>query len=139
MRKPTIEQRIARLEKLLSVRNEDVKRLPNGTVANRVCDVLAGWAGTGWSRPRDAVRELDRRGILDAAINKWYPTAADVADAIEDCWNDQIGAVGAGAAQFFIGDIGGVTRCSLTLYPVIGGDSRARNLVLKFNWPDEMM
>jgi len=122
-----------------SVRNEDMKRLPNGMTANRVCDVLGGWAGTGWARPANAIRELDRKGILDAAVNKWYPTADAVAKAIESCWNDQIGAIGEGAAQFFIGDIGGVTHCSLTLYPITGGDSRARNLVLKFNWPDDIM
>ena len=124
---------------LRRVRNEDVKKLPNGTLANRVSDVLSAWADTSWSRPRDAIKELDRKGILKAAVNKWYPTVSDVADAIEDCWDDQIGAVGAGTAQFFIGNIGGITKCSLTLYPITGGESRARNLVLKFNWPDEMM
>ena len=121
-----------------NIRNEDIKRLPNGAMANRVSDVLAAWADTGLSRPQDAIRELDRKGILDAAVNKWYPDADAVAEAIEDCWDDQIDAVGAGAAQFFIGNIGGITKCSLTLYPVTGGDSRARNLVLKFNWPDEI-
>lgn len=150
MRKPTIEQRIARLETLLKrksvkressklMRNESSKRLPSGILANRVCDVLTEWAGTGWSRPHDAIRELERQGVLAAATNKWYPTIDDVKAAVEDCWNDPIGALGAGAAQFFIGDIGGVTKCSLTLYPISGGTSRARNLVLKFNWPEEDM
>ena len=124
---------------LRRTRNEDVKKLPNGALANRVSDVLSAWADTSWSRPKDAIRELDRKGILDAATNKWYPTVKDVADAIEDCWEDQIGAVGAGTAQFFIGNIGGQTKCSLTLYPVSGGTSRARNIVLKFNWQDEDM
>lgn len=124
---------------LRRARNEDVKKLPNGALANRVSDVLSAWADTSWSRPKDAIRELDRKGILDAATNKWYPTVKDVADAIEDCWEDQIGAVGAGTAQFFIGNIGGQTKCSLTLYPVSGGTSRARNIVLKFNWQDEDM
>lgn len=141
MRKLTLEQRVARLEKLVSrksTKNEDVKRLPNGNMANTVADVLAGVTDTSVNKPFSAIDILERMGILDAAVNRWYPTVDDVADAIDECWNDQIGAVGAGAAQFFIGNIGGETKCSLTLYPVSGGDSRARNLVLKFNWPDEM-
>ena len=118
------------------VRNEDAKRLPNGIMANHVSDVLSSWADTSWSRPKDAIRELDRQGILDAATNKWYPSVKDVADAIEDCWDDSIGALGAGAAQFFIGNVGGQTKCSLTIYPISGGNSRARNVTLKFNWPE---
>ena len=105
-------------------------------MANHVSDVLSSWADTSWSRPKDAIRELDRQGILDAATNKWYPSVKDVADAIEDCWDDSIGALGAGAAQFFIGNVGGQTKCSLTIYPISGGNSRARNVTLKFNWPE---
>lgn len=122
-------------------RNEDVKRLPNGVNADRVSDVLTGWAGTDWHRPQDAIDKLDREGILEDATNRWYPTVADVAEAIELCWDDSIGAVGKGAARFFMGNIGGKMKCSLTLFPTTGGDSRARNIVLKFDWPmsiDEM-
>ena len=122
-----------------SVRNEGMKQLPNGMTANRVCDVLATWAGTSRYDKDKAITELGRRGILTASKNKWYDSEKAVAEAIADCWDDQIGAIGEGAAQFCIGDIGGVTHCSLTLWPITGGDSRARNLVLKFNWPDEMM
>ena len=137
MRKLTLEERIARLERFVSrkTRNEDVKRLPNKAWANNVCDVLSGWANTSWSNPELAIQKLNRAGVLRNATNRWYPTVDDVADAIRDCWDDNIGAVGAGAAQFFIGNIGGVTKCSLTLYPRTGGTSRARNLVLKFDWP----
>lgn len=141
-RRPSLESRIRRLEGAArrmnhrTSKNEDAKRLPNGTIANRVCDVLSAWADTNWGDARGAIRELDRKGILDAAVNKWYPTVDDVAEAIEDCWNDQIGMVGAGAAQFFIGNVGGETKCSMTLWPVVGGTSRARNLVLKFTWPE---
>lgn len=139
----SLESRIRRLEGAArkmsrsTTKNEDVKRLPNKAWANHVNDVLSGWAGTGWSDPEGAIKELDRKGILRNATNKWYPTVDDVADAIRDCWDDGIGAVGAGAAQFFIGNIGGVTKCSLTLYPRTGGTSRARNIVLKFDWPEE--
>lgn len=141
-RRSALESRIRRLEGAArkmnrrTIKNEDVKRLPDGSVANRVSDVLAAWAGTSWSRPQDAIRELDRQGILDAAVNKWYPTADDVAAAVEDCWDDNIGMVGQGAAQFFIGNVGGETKCSLTLLPILGGTSRARNVVLKFTWPE---
>jgi len=140
MRKLTLEERIARLEKLFnsstkkSRKFEAVKQLPNGMTANSVADVLSAWADTSWSRPKDAIKELDRKGVLNAATNKWYPTVKDVADAIEDCWDDSIGN-GRGVAEFFIGNFGGATRCSLTLYPISGGTSRARNLTLKFNWP----
>lgn len=126
---------------LRRTRNEDVKRLPNGVNADRVSDVLTGWAGTDWHRPQDAIDKLDREGILEDATNRWYPTVIDVAEAIELCWNDPIGAVGKGAARFFMGNIGGEMKCSLTLFPTTGGDSRARNIVLKFDWPmsiDEM-
>jgi len=141
MHKLTLEERITRLEKLLnsSIKNsrkfEAIKQLPNGMIANRVADVLSGWAGTSWSNPEPAIQKLNRAGILRNATNKWYPTVDDVADAIRECWDDRIGIVGAGAAQFFIGNFDGATRCSLTLYPISGGTSRARNLVLKFNWP----
>jgi len=122
-------------------RNEDVRRLPNKANADRVCDVLSGWAGTSWHRPQEAIDKLDQEGILENATNRWYPTVADVAEAIELCWNDGVGAVGKGAARFFMGNIGGKMKCSLTLFPTTGGDSRARNIVLKFDWPmpDDMM
>ena len=123
---------------LKRTKNEAVKQLPNGMTANNVADVLSGFAGTSWSNPRAAIAKLDRMGILDASTNKWYPTVDDVAAAIEDCWNDSIGN-GRGAAEFFIGNFGGATRCSLTLYPISGGTSRARNLTIKFNWPEEDM
>lgn len=121
---------------LKRTKNEAVKQLPNGMTANNVADVLSGFAGTSWSNPRAAIAKLDRMGILDASTNKWYPTVDDVAAAIEDCWDDSIGN-GRGAAEFFIGNFGGATRCSLTLYPISGGTSRARNLTIKFNWPEE--
>ena len=146
-RKLTLEQRITRLERLVrcnkkagaaTIKNEAVKQLPNGMTANSVADVLSGFTGVGWSDSRGAVRRLERMGILDAAVNKWYPTVDDVAEAIEDCWDDSIGN-GRGAAEFFIGNIGGETKCSLTLYPISGGNSRARNITLKFVWPEEEM
>ena len=127
-----LEARVRRLEKLL--KNEDIKTLPNGDLANRVSDVLSGWADTSSSNPQAAIRKLDRMGILDAATNRWYPTPEDVAEAIEYCWNDPIAAFGEGVAKFFIGTMDGVTKCNLTLYPITGGTSRARNIVLKFNW-----
>lgn len=128
----TLEERVRRLEKLL--KNEDIKKLPNGALANRVSDVLSSWADTGSSNPQAAIRKLDRMGILDAATNRWYPTAEDIAEAIEDCWDDHIAAFGDGAAKFFIGNMDGDIKCTLILYPVTGGTSRARNVVLKFNW-----
>ena len=79
---------------------------------------------------------MGRRGILTASKNKWYDSEKAVAEAIADYWDDQIGMVGQGAAQFFIGNVGGETKCSMTLWPVVGGTSRARNLVLKFAWPE---
>lgn len=115
--------------------NEAIKQLPNGMTANSVADVLSGFTGVGWSDSRGAVRKLERMGILDAAVNKWYPTVDDVAEAIEDCWDDSIGN-GRGAAEFFIGNIGGETKCSLTLYPISGGNSRARKITLKFDWSE---
>ena len=137
----TLEHRVSRLERLInkqsrSLKNEAVKKLPNGADASYVADVLSALTGSGWSNPKAAVRKLKRMGILDAATNKWYPTVDDVADAVEDCWNDSIGN-GRGAAEFFIGNIGGETKCALTLYPITGGDSRARNVTLKFVWPEE--
>jgi hypothetical protein len=136
-----LESRVRRLEKklYLKCKNEAVKKLPNGESANSVADVLSGFTGVSWNDSKGAIRKLNRMGILDAATNKWYTTVDDIADAIEDCWNDQIGSVGKGAAQFFIGNIGGDVRCSLTIYPISGGDSRARNITLKFNWPKSEM
>ena len=131
--KPTLESRVARLERIL--KNEGAKMLPDGTMVQRVSDVLTGLTGKGWARPREAIRELDRMGILDMATNTFYPTVDDVADAIEDCWNDVIGS-GRGAAEFFIGNFDGTTKCSLTLYPISGGNSRARKITLKFDWPE---
>ena len=141
-RKRKLESRIARLENIIKskhiMKNEAVKTLPNGMTANSVSDVLSGFTGVGWNDSKSAVRKLNRMGILDAATNRWYPTTDDVADAIEDCWNDSIGN-GRGAAEFFIGNIGGDVRCSLTIYPISGGDSKARNITLKFNWPKNKM
>lgn len=139
-RRSIIKRRLeSRRREVKKARNEDVKRLPNGMVVNRVSDVLSNWAGTSSTRPKAAIHELDRKGILMAATNKWYPTVEDVSKAIEDCWNDNIGMVGAGAAKFFIGQFGGATKCSLMLYQVTGGTSRARNLVLKFDWPENQV
>lgn len=139
----TLEQRVARLERLISnratgkrLKNEDLKKLPNGVNANSVSDVLSGLTGVSRNDYRSAIRKLDRMGLLDAATNEWYPTADDVADGIADCWDDVIGN-GRGAAQFYIGIFDGATRCSLTLYPISGGASRVRNITLKFNWPEE--
>ena len=66
MRKLTLEERIARLERFVSrkTRNEDVKRLPNKAWANNVCDVLSGWANTSWSNPELAIQKLNRAGVL---------------------------------------------------------------------------
>jgi hypothetical protein len=119
------------------IRNEGASVLPNGARANTVADVLSSFTDTPSYKSDRAIAELDAMGILDAAINRWYPTADDVADAIDECWNDEIGN-GRGAAKFFIGNIDGQTKCSLTLYPISGGDSPARNLVIKFNWPDSI-
>ena len=117
-----------------NIRNEGATTLPNGMMADTVGTVLSQWAGTESYRPEKAIDKLSKAGILKAAINKWYDSERSVANAVDDCWNDQVG----GNAKFFAGNIGGVTKCSLMLYPISGGDSRARNLVLKFNWPDKM-
>ena len=142
IRKLTLEQRIARLERLVrcnkraaTIKNEAIKQLPNGMTANSVADVLSGFTGVGWSDSRGAVRRLERMGILDAAVNKWYPTVDDVAEAIEDCWEDLIGGGNAVAKFFSNTDDTGVTHCALTLYPRTGlGSSRGRRVVLKFDW-----
>lgn len=115
------------------LRNEGTNVLPNGARANTVADVLSSFTDTPSYKSDRAIAELDAMGILDAATNRWYPTADDVANAIDECWNDDIGN-GRSAAKFFVGNIDGQTKCSLTLYPISGGDSRARNLVLKFDW-----
>jgi hypothetical protein len=137
MNKLTIEQRVARLERMLSNKrscNEAAKRLPNGAVANKVCDVVAALTGRSRMDKVRAVDDLEDMGILDNVVsrgNEWS-NIRDVKDAIISCWDDQIGMEGRGAAQFFIGTFGGKTRCSLTLQPIYGGD-----LTIKFNWPDE--
>lgn len=179
MRKITLEQRVARLEKLLfkksvknedlrnpdledeyddewdedeydddewdedeydeshkrtsrkSVKNEDAKMMPNGMIANRVSDVLSGWAEVSRNDVNGALKALDRAGALDRACNRWYPTVDDVMAAVEDCWDDPIAMVGNGAAQFFISNNG---DCALILQPIAGGTSRARQITLKFHW-----
>lgn len=118
-------------------KNEDVyvTTLPNGDIANRVQDVLAGFTDTQWHRPDGAIKVLKRMGILDRAVNRWYPDADAVAEAIEDCWEDLIGG-GNAVAKLYTSDDGDVTHCTLTLYPRVGGISRARNVILKFDWPN---
>lgn len=118
-------------------KNEDVyvTTLPNGDIANRVQDVLAGFTDTQWHRPDGAIKVLKRMGILDRAVNRWYPNADAVAEAIEDCWEDLIGG-GNAVAKLYTSDDGDVTHCTLTLYPRVGGTSRARNVILKFDWPN---
>ena len=121
-------------------KNEDVyvATLPNGAVANRVQDVLSGFTDTQWHRPDGAIKALRRMGILDNATNRQYPTADDVAEAIEDCWEDLIGGGNAVAKFFSHTDDDGVTHCALTLYPRTGlGSSRGRRVTLKFDWPAE--
>lgn len=121
-------------------KNEDVyvATLPNGAVANRVQDVLAGFTDSEWHKPDGAIRKLRRMGLLDAATNRQYPTADDVAEAIEDCWEDLIGGGNAVAKFFSHTDDDGVTHCALTLYPRTGlGNSRGRRVILKFDWPSE--
>lgn len=114
-----------------SVKNEEAKMLPNGAMANRVSDVLSGWAGVSRNDVNGALKALDRAGALDRACNRWYPTVDDVMLAIEDCWDDPIAMVGNGAAQFFISNNG---DCALILQPIAGGSSRARQITLKFHW-----
>lgn len=114
-----------------SVKNEDAKMMPNGLVANRVSDVLSGWAEVSRNDVNGALKALDRAGALDRACNRWYPTVDDVMAAIEDCWDDPIAMVGNGAAQFFISNNG---DCALILQPIAGGTSRARQITLKFHW-----
>lgn len=131
-RKLTLEQRVARLEKLLlkkSAKNEDANRIKLGI--NRVSDALSGWAGVSRNDVNGALNALDRAGALDRACNRWYPTVDDVMAAVEDCWDDPIAVSGNGVAQFFISNNG---DCALVLQPIAGGSSRARQITLKFHW-----
>jgi hypothetical protein len=114
-----------------SVKNEDAKMMPNGMIANRVSDVLSGWAEVSRNDVNGALKALDRAGALDRACNRWYPTVDDIMAAVEDCWDDPIAMVGNGAAQFFISNNG---DCALILQPIAGGSSRARQITLKFHW-----
>ena len=116
------------------LKNEDIKQLPNGRMASGVNDVLSSWAGTSSYKSDEAIAKLSRSGILNKAVNMYYKTPEEVAAAVKECWYDDIGN-GEGAAKFFIGDFDGELRCALTLFPVSGGASRARQLTLKFIWP----
>lgn len=130
----TLERRISLLERLVNnrktVKNEDAMMLPTGMQANDVGTVLSQWAGTEYYDKDGALDALEEEGVIYDKMSKWYSSIAEVRAAIAQCWEDQIG----GAARFFAGDFGGATKCQLTLYPISGGESRARNLVLKFDW-----
>lgn len=121
-------ERLARMANRRSV-NESTLSLPNGKLAYRVSDVLSYFANDPRMNVDTVVRRLIDDGTLGRATNKWYPTVDDVAEAVYDCWDDSLGMFNGGAAQFFMSNYG---DCALTLYPVVGGDSRARKVILKF-------
>ena len=53
----------------IKIKNESAKMLPDGTMANRVSDVLSSLTRSGWRYPKQAIRKLDSMGILDMSTN----------------------------------------------------------------------
>lgn len=131
-RRKAATRRRMKHESKRSIKREAVLTLPNGMPAATVADVLSGWADTDYHRPGDAIRELRRVGVLKNAVNRWYPTEDDVADAVEYCWNDPVNS---SVAKLFASDFGDYTQMALSLMPAASSSgSRTQDVTLRFTW-----